>query len=102
MLMTYEDILREVAEIRRILGNTPEPVFFEGAGKDLLAGRVLEALACYGKLESVCYTSHQLISNLEERINISIKEREEADRRWKEKYSTDFMETIKEGPGDAE
>lgn len=97
-MLNYEDILQEVKQIRRVLGNVPDPVFFDGTTTDALAGKVLEALATYGKLESVCYTSHQLIGNLEDRIEDAIKERDEADRRWREKYASEFMDTIKDGP----
>ncbi len=102
-MLNYEDILVEIRQIRRVLGNVPDPVFFDGEHKDVLAGKVLEALAKYGILESVCYTSHQLIGNLEGRIEDAIKERDEADRRWREKYGGGVMETVKAGPeGDAE
>ena len=97
-MLNYEDILQEVKQIRRILGNVPDPVFFDGTTKDALAGKVLEALATYGKLESVCYTSHQLIGNLEDRIEDAIRERDEADRRWREKYASEFMDAVKDGP----
>jgi len=97
-MLNYEDILVEIRQIRRVLGNVPDPVFFDGEHKDALAGKVLEALATYGKLESVCYTSHQLIGNLEDRIEDAIRERDEADRRWREKYASEFMDTIKDGP----
>ena len=97
-MLNYEDILTEIRQIRRILCNVPDPVFFEGTTKDDLDGKVLEALATYGKLESVCYTSHQLIGNLEDRIEDAIKERDEADRRWREKYASEFMDTVKDGP----
>lgn len=97
-MLNYEDILQEVKQIRRVLWNVPDPVFFDGTTKDALAGKVLEALATYGKLESVCYTSHQLIGNLEDRIEDAIRERDEADRRWREKYASDVIGTIVAGP----
>ena len=101
-MLNYEDILVEIRQIRRVLGNVPDPVFFDGEHKDVLAGKVLEALATYGKLESVCYTSHQLIGNLEGRIEDAIRERDEADRRWREKYAHDVIGTIVAGPDGGE
>jgi len=86
--MTNERMLEHVNTLRRMLGDLPEPVHFEGCcGQDDITGKVFEAMFNAGAYDAIYYTVSRHLDAVSDEILKDIRYDEELRKKWETEHA---------------